>query len=230
MSTLCDPDRFLSKDRSYAAVTGCRIGARLRRQSGTYLGADLASVLDDGHNFRLLPVVGRGSVQAIADVLFLKGVDVGIVRTDTLDYLEKKGYSSNIKEQLAYITKLYNEEIHVVAAKAFRDIKDLDGKTVALDLPDGGTFVTVFERLGIKPHFLYMRKDARRAATDHEHARGYRGAEILDSEIARSVNSVEIGPGQGLRKPRFSAEAVAKYKRVPTFGLKGLAMPETQIV
>jgi len=32
-------------------------------------------------------------------------------------------------------------------------------KTVAVDLPDGGTFVTaitVFERLGIKPHFLYI--------------------------------------------------------------------------
>jgi branched-chain amino acid transport system substrate-binding protein len=128
---------------------------------GTYveIGADLASVLDDGHNFRLLPVVGRGSVQAVADILFLKGVDVGIVRTDTLDYLEKKGYSSNIKKQFAYITKLYNEEMHVVAAKTIRSIKDLDGKTVAVDLPDGGTFVTaisVFEHLGIKPHFLYI--------------------------------------------------------------------------
>jgi branched-chain amino acid transport system substrate-binding protein len=128
---------------------------------GTYvqIGADLASVLDDGRNFRVLPVVGRGSVQAIADILFLKGVDVGIVRTDTLDYLEKKGYANNIKGQLAYITKLYNEEMHVLAPKAIRTLNDLDGKTVAVDLPDGGTFVTaitVFERLGIKPHFLYI--------------------------------------------------------------------------
>jgi branched-chain amino acid transport system substrate-binding protein len=128
---------------------------------GTYvqIGADLASVLDDGRNFRVLPVVGRGSVQAIADILFLKGVDVGIVRTDTLDYLEKKGYANNIKGQLAYITKLYNEEMHVLAPKAIRTLADLDGRTVAVDLPDGGTFVTaitVFERLGIKPHFLYI--------------------------------------------------------------------------
>ena len=128
---------------------------------GTYvqIGADLASVLDDGRNFRVLPVVGRGSVQAVADILFLKGVDVGIVRTDTLDYLEKKGYANNVKGQLAYITKLYNEEMHVLAPKTIRDLHDLDGKTVAVDLPDGGTFVTaitVFERLGIKPHFLYI--------------------------------------------------------------------------
>src|ERR1041384_2320764 len=42
---------------------------------GTYaqFGADLASVLDDGDQMRVLPIVGRGSVQSIADILFLKG-------------------------------------------------------------------------------------------------------------------------------------------------------------
>src|SRR6266436_7278039 len=53
---------------------------------GTYVqfGADLASVLDDGGNLRVLPIIGRGSVQGVADILFLKGVDLGIVRADTL--------------------------------------------------------------------------------------------------------------------------------------------------
>ena len=128
---------------------------------GTYvqMGADLATVLDDGANFRLLPVVGRGSVQAVADILFLKGVDVGIVRKDTLAYLERKGYASNIHNQLGYVTKLYNEEMHIVADKSIRSVQDLDGRSVAVDLPDGGTFVTsitVFERLGIKPHLIYV--------------------------------------------------------------------------
>ena len=128
---------------------------------GTYvqIGADLATVLDDGANFRLLPVVGRGSVQAVADILFLRGVDVGIVRKDTLAYLERKGYANNIRNQLAYVAKLYSEEMHVVAPRAIRSMQDLDGKSVAVDLPDGGTFVTsinVFERLGIKPHLIYV--------------------------------------------------------------------------
>jgi branched-chain amino acid transport system substrate-binding protein len=128
---------------------------------GTYvqMGADLATVLDDGAKFRLLPIVGRGSVQAVADILFLRGVDVGIVRKDTLAYLERKGFASNIHNQLGYVTKLYNEEMHVVAAKDIRTLQDLDGKSVAVDLPDGGTFVTsisVFERLGIKPHLIYV--------------------------------------------------------------------------
>ncbi len=128
---------------------------------GTYVqfGADLASALDDGDNLRVLSVIGRGSVQSVADILFLKGVDLGIVRSDTLDYLEKKGYGNNIKKQFTYITKLYNEEMHVVAPKTIRTLSDLEGKTVAVDLPNGGTFVTsaiVFERLGIKANFAYI--------------------------------------------------------------------------
>lgn len=128
---------------------------------GTYVqfGADLASVLDDGDNLRVLPIVGRGSVQSLADVLYLKGVDVGIARSDTLDYLERKGYTKNVKKQLAYITKLYNEEMHVVAAKSIRTLADLKGRTVSVDLPNGGTFITamtVFERLGIDAHFVFI--------------------------------------------------------------------------
>jgi TRAP transporter TAXI family solute receptor len=128
---------------------------------GTYVqfGADLASVLDDGNKLRVLPIVGRGSVQSVADILFLQGVDLGIVRADTLDYLEKKGFAKDIKKQFTYVTKLYNEEMHVIASKSIRNLKELDGKTVSVDLPNGGTFVTaltVFERLGIKPKVVYV--------------------------------------------------------------------------
>lgn len=128
---------------------------------GTYVqfGADLASVLDDGANLRVLPIIGRGSVQGVADILFLKGVDLGIVRADTLEYLEKKGYANDIRKQFTYVTKLYNEEMQVIAPKAIKTLNDLEGKRVSVDLPNGGTFVTaltVFERLGIKANFVYV--------------------------------------------------------------------------
>ena len=128
---------------------------------GTYVqfGADLASVLDDGNKIRVLPIVGRGSVQSVADILFLQGVDLGIVRADTLDYLERKGFAKDIKKQFTYVTKLYNEEMQVIAPKSIATLKDLEGKKVSVDLPNGGTFVTaltVFERLGIKANFVYV--------------------------------------------------------------------------
>ena len=128
---------------------------------GTYvqIGADLASVLDDGNKLRVLPIVGRGSVQSVADILFLQGVDLGIVRADTLDYLEKKGFAKDIKRQFTYVTKLYNVEMTIIAPKSVRTLKDLEGRTVSVDLPNGGTFVTaltVAERIGLKANFVYV--------------------------------------------------------------------------
>jgi TRAP transporter TAXI family solute receptor len=129
---------------------------------GTYVqfGADLSSVLDDGERLRVLPIVGRGSVQSIADILLLQGVDFGIVRADSLDYLERKGIARDVRKQLTYVTKLYNEEMQVIAPLAVRNLRDLNGKRVSVDLPDGSTFVTalaVFERLGLDAtNFAYI--------------------------------------------------------------------------
>src|SRR6201996_3336014 len=128
---------------------------------GTYvqIGADLASVLDDGNNLRVLPIVGRGSVQSVADILFLQGVDIGVVRADTLDYLERKGFAKDIKKQFTYVTKLYNEEMQVIAPKSVQTLRDLEGKRVSVDLPDGSTFVTVLtvaERIGLKADWRYI--------------------------------------------------------------------------
>jgi len=86
-------------------------------------------------------------------------VDNDSTDPDTLDYLERKGFAKDIKKQFTYVTKLYNEEVHVVASKSIRNLRDLDGKTISVDLPNGGTFVTaltVFERLGMKPKVVYI--------------------------------------------------------------------------
>jgi len=123
------------------------------------VGADLASALDSGTSLRILPVMGRGSVQAVADILLLRGVDAGIVRKDTLAYLDRKDFAKDIRNQFVYVAKMFNEEMHVLAPRTITSMKELDGKTVVVDLPDSSTFVTainVFDRLGIRPHLLYL--------------------------------------------------------------------------
>ncbi|MEH2607910.1 branched-chain amino acid transport system substrate-binding protein [Bradyrhizobium sp. AZCC 1693] len=123
------------------------------------VGADLASVLDNGTALRILPVMGRGSVQAVSDILLLRGVDAGIVRKDTLSYLDRKDFAKDIRNQFVYVAKMFNEEMHVLAPKTITNMRDLDGKTVVVDLPDSSTFVTainVFDRLGIRPHLIYQ--------------------------------------------------------------------------
>src|SRR4051812_46170167 len=187
---------------------------------GTYVqfGADLASVLDDGNKLRVLPIVGRGSVQSVADILFLHGVDLGIVRSDTLDYLEKKGFAKDIKKQFAYVTKLYNEEMHVVAQKSIRELKDLEGKTVSVDLPNGGTFITatvVFERLGMKPKVVYIEQ---RIAMEKLKAGQIDAVIVCGGKPYKSVSTfkddrfhlVTVGYDKPLRKDYLPAILTAK--------------------
>jgi uncharacterized protein len=128
--------------------------------AGTYVrfAADMASVLDDGNNLRILPIIGKGSVQNVMDVLFMRGVDLGIVGSDSVEKMRRDGTAPNAQQQLAYITRLYNEEVHILTRRDITDISQLAGKRVNFDLAASGTAFTanvIFERLGIKPQIVY---------------------------------------------------------------------------
>ena len=61
--------------------------------SGTDLAIvqDLAAVLDDGDGLRVLPMVGKGPEQNIKDVMFLRGVDMGVTQANLLKHFDKTG-------------------------------------------------------------------------------------------------------------------------------------------
>src|SRR6185437_7108374 len=104
--------------------------------NGTYIriAAELAAVLDDGDTLRVLPLVGKGSVQNIADILFLKGIDIGIVQSDVLAYIRRERLYPGADKSIQYIAKLYNEEVHILAARDIARVEDLAGKKVNFDV------------------------------------------------------------------------------------------------
>jgi TRAP transporter TAXI family solute receptor len=122
---------------------------------GTYIriASDLQAVLDGTDELRVLPIVGKGSVQNITDLLYLRGIDVAIVQSDVLAYLKRTNAIPDIENRVAYITKLYNEEFHLVARRDITDIRQLAGKTVNFGPEGSGTAMTaqvVFDSLGLK--------------------------------------------------------------------------------
>ena len=122
--------------------------------TGTYIriAADLANLLDDGYQVRVLPIIGKGSVRNIEDLLLLRGIDVAIVQSDVLDFYERSDLVRNIEGKINYIAKLYNEEVHVLAKSQYQTIDDLAGKKVNFGTDGSGTFMTasiVFDDLGI---------------------------------------------------------------------------------
>jgi TRAP transporter TAXI family solute receptor len=113
---------------------------------------DLAVLLND-ENLRILPIVGLGGAQNIRDVLYLRGVDIGITSSQMLRYFASTGeLTSALDQRLTYITRLFPEEMHVVAGRGIKTIEDLKGKKVNFSDPGSSTQITardVFGLLGV---------------------------------------------------------------------------------
>ena len=78
------------------------------------IGEDLANVIDDGATRRVLPILGKGSLQNIIDLKALRGIDLAIMQADVLDYARQQNLFGGIERSFTYVTKLYNEELHLL--------------------------------------------------------------------------------------------------------------------
>jgi TRAP-type uncharacterized transport system substrate-binding protein len=130
--------------------------------NGGYLtiAHDIAAVVDDGDNLRVLPIVGKGAVGNMRDVLFLKGVDMGLVNSVTLNYYKRNNtLGKHVSSQVVYITRLFEDEFHVLARPEINDLKDLDGKIVNFSDVGSGAQLSaqlMFAGFGIKPKEVNM--------------------------------------------------------------------------
>jgi uncharacterized protein len=104
---------------------------------------DLASVVNDGATRRVVPVVGQGSLGNIVDLELLRGIDMAIVPADILDYAREQKVFPGIDATVTYITKLYNEELHLLARPEIKSIADLANRKINVDLRDSSTAITV---------------------------------------------------------------------------------------
>ena len=127
---------------------------------GTYYRAasDLAFVLDD-ERLRVLAVLGKGAGQNVYDIRFLRGVDLGFVRLDTLEQLRADKRIIDPERNITYVARLFNDEMHVIAARDITDIRQLAGKRVSFDVTGSGTDYTgrsMFKGLGIEVQIVNL--------------------------------------------------------------------------
>ena len=128
---------------------------------GTFIryAADIAKVLDDGDNLRVLPLVTFGAVGNVEDLLYLKGVDVAITQSDVLDHFRRELKIPNIENRIHYISPLFRSEVHVYSRGEFKSLKDLEGRKVAFNTRGSAANLTgqvVFKRLGINLDPVFM--------------------------------------------------------------------------
>jgi uncharacterized protein len=155
-----------AQDQPKRAVPAVSAEARLRQEingntigvlggimNGTFMRFvdDVAKVIDDGDNLRILPIVGKGGAQNLRDLLYLKGVDLAIISAHSLNEFRNQPGFSNLAERICYVTLLHPEELHIISDKV-RSIDELTDKVVAFDGTGSKLAAeSLFAPFGIKP-------------------------------------------------------------------------------
>jgi TRAP-type uncharacterized transport system substrate-binding protein len=114
---------------------------------------EMAQVLDDGDNLRVLPMVTYGAASNLEDLLYLRGVDVAITQSDVFEYFRSQRKINNLDGRINYILRLPIAEMHVLARNDIKSIEDLRGKKVNFGPAGSASSLTgsiVFQRYGIK--------------------------------------------------------------------------------
>jgi TRAP transporter TAXI family solute receptor len=108
----------------------------------TAYGNDLAAVLNDGDELRILPVTSQGAVQNVRDVRFLRGIDLGFTISNILGYYRRTGELGDLEDKLVYIMKISNDEIHLVTRSDVTTLQQLRGRKVNFNSKGSGTQMT----------------------------------------------------------------------------------------
>ena len=122
--------------------------------SGTYMRFvdEMASVLNDGDNLRVLPIVSYGAASNLDDLLYLRGVDAAVTQSDVFEYFRTQRKTANLDKRVQYIIRLPIAELHILARNDVQSLEDLRGKKVNFGPAGTGASLTgtiVFQRLGI---------------------------------------------------------------------------------
>lgn len=156
-----------AEQRRKETINAWTVGLAAGRTEGAPLqfAAELARVLDDGDNMRVLPIVTRGPADNIFDLLYLRGVDAAIVYGDILEHFRKTPEIAGITRRINYLMSLFPSEAHVFVRPEIGSLQDLAGKPVNFNTEGTAASYSgpiIFERLGIKvdakfiPHNVAM--------------------------------------------------------------------------
>ena len=137
------------------------VGVAGGQLSGTYMtfADELAQVLDDGDNLRVIPIVTYGAASNLDDLLYLRGIDVVMTQADVFEYFRTQRKTPNLEHRIHYIIRLPVSELHVLARTEIKSIEDLRGKKVSFGPAGAASSLTgtiVFQRLGVQVEQVLM--------------------------------------------------------------------------
>ena len=120
------------------------------------LATEIARVVND-EDLHVLPIVTRGPTQNVNDLLYLKGLDLAIISSDSLE--EYKSQVPDIQRRLTYILNLFPSELHVFARPEIQSLRDLAGKKVNFNTQGTAAAFSgplIFSRMGLDVEKMFI--------------------------------------------------------------------------
>jgi TRAP-type uncharacterized transport system substrate-binding protein len=114
------------------------------------LASEMARVVDDGANLHVLPIVTRGPTENLNSLLYLRGVDLAIINSDSME--EYRIQLPEIRRHITYLLNLFPSELHIFVRPEIQSLQDLAGKKVnfnTLGTAAAYSGPLLFSRLGV---------------------------------------------------------------------------------
>jgi TRAP-type uncharacterized transport system substrate-binding protein len=112
----------------------------------------IAKAIDHTDGLRILPIIGRGGIQTINDLQFLRGVDVAMISSDALAFVGKNGLYTDEAPRVSCLAKLGNSNVIVLARPEFNTLASLAGRKIAVGSSESDEFIAadlIFGGLGL---------------------------------------------------------------------------------
>src|SRR5882757_9121084 len=111
---------------------------------------EISRILNDGGVTHVFFVVTRGPTENVNDLLYLRGIDVAVINSDSLE--EYKSQVPEIQQRIRYLLSLFPSELHIFVRPEIKSMADLAGKKVNFNTQGTAAAYTgplIFSRLGI---------------------------------------------------------------------------------
>lgn len=218
-------------DKRSTVLNANAVGVAVSQSALVNDAVTMARTLDHIDSLRVLPIIGSGSLQSLNDLLFLQGVDSAIIASDSLGYARKHGLYSDELARLAYVAKLSNSNVVILARDGVTSISDLAGRKVATGSAETDSFIAadlVFGDAGIQIDRSPLGgRDAIKALRDGT----IEAAVFTTAESAAQLAAIEAGSGlhivpisatQGLAE--VYSPAIVEAETFPTIMPQGSAI------
>ena len=118
---------------------------------------EIARVVNESNQVHVLPIVTRGPTENVNDLLYLKGVDLAIINTDSLE--EYKMQVPQIQQRIVSIINLFPSDLHIFVRPEIQSLADLAGKKVNFNTQGTAAAYSgplIFSRLGIAVDKMFV--------------------------------------------------------------------------